>query len=68
METRETLRRRLWRRARREEGQGAAEYALTSFWLIVGTGGALLVFLPNAIASYKIYIMSFYVILGLPFP
>jgi hypothetical protein len=60
--------RRLWRRAKQEDGQSAAEYAMTSFALIVGTGVSLLVFLPNAIASFKVYILGFYVILGLPFP
>lgn len=60
--------RRLWRRSRQEEGQSATEYAVTSFALIVGSTVSLLVFLPNAIASYKVYILSFYVVLGLPFP
>ncbi len=60
--------RRLWLRARQEEGQSATEYAVTSFALIVGSTVSLLVFLPNAIASYKVYILGFYIILGLPFP
>ncbi|MGC4120989.1 MAG: hypothetical protein QM765_41715 [Myxococcales bacterium] len=44
------------------------EYAITSFALIAGAGVSLLVFLPNAIAAYKTYILGFYIILGLPFP
>jgi hypothetical protein len=51
-----------------EAGQGMTEYALTSFFLIVGTSASLLVFLPNTIALYKAYIESYYVILGMPFP
>jgi hypothetical protein len=60
--------RRLVRRARPEAGQSATEYAIFTSALVAGSGVSLLVFMPNAIASYKLYILSFYVILGLPFP
>jgi len=58
----------LRRLAAGDDGQAMTEYAITSFALIAGAGVSLLVFLPNTIAAYKIYINGFYIILGLPFP
>ena len=51
-----------------EDGQEMTEYAITTFALLIGSTVSLLVFLPNAIAAYKIYILGFYMVLGLPIP
>jgi hypothetical protein len=51
-----------------ESGQEVTEYSLITFALLSGTGVSLLVFLPNAINMYKIYIGGFYMLLGLPIP
>jgi len=51
-----------------EDGQEMTEYAITTFALLIGSTVSLLVFLPNTIAAYKIYILGFYMVLGLPIP
>ena len=53
---------------RDESGQEMTEYALVTSSLLLGTGVSLLVFIPNALSAYKIYINGFYMVLGLPIP
>ncbi len=56
---------------RDESGQDMTEYALISFWMLGSLGLTQTFFphfLPDAINSYRVYVLSFYVILGLPLP
>ena len=53
-------------RARRSErGQNMTEVALLTSVLLIGIGG-LMVFAPDALQAFTIYIQGFYLILGLP--
>jgi hypothetical protein len=55
-------------RLRDESGQEVTEYSVVTFALLSGTGVSLLLFLPNAINAYRIYVGGFYMLLGLPIP
>ncbi|MFN7132769.1 MAG: hypothetical protein ACK4N5_11860 [Myxococcales bacterium] len=51
-----------------ESGQAMAEYSMISFYLILGTGGCLFVWIPSMLNAYQVYIQGFYLVLGLPVP
>jgi hypothetical protein len=64
--TKRPLARRLAKR-RRTRGQAMAETALLTT-LLIGWGGAMMFFFPDAANSLQIYIDGFYVMLSLPIP
>jgi hypothetical protein len=63
------LRRHLVRLARLQGGQAMAEYSMTTFALLVGTGGFLLTgFMPTFLNAFNSYLHGFQIIFNLPIP